>query len=89
MPVKKAAAPVKKAVAAKTAAKAPAKKRVSKGEKVECEVCGLVVSVEEIGGIAVAEETTLLCCGKPMKSRKAPVKAKAAALAKAKTKAGK
>ena len=72
-------APAKKAVAAKTATKAAVKKRVSKGEKVECDVCGLVVTVEDIGGIAVAEETTLLCCGKPMKSRKAPAKAKAKA----------
>jgi hypothetical protein len=27
------------------------------------------VIVEEIGGIPVAEETTLLCCGKPMKAK--------------------
>ena len=74
------AVPPKRAVAAK----ATAKKRVSKGEKVVCEVCGLAVTVEEVGGIAISEETTLLCCGKPMKSRKAPAKAKAAAPAKAK-----
>jgi len=59
-------------------AKAAPKKRVSKGDKVVCEVCGLSVVVEEIGGIAVSEESTLLCCGKPMKARKVPAKAKAA-----------
>ncbi len=59
------------------AAKTTAKKRVSKGDSVVCEVCGLSVVVEEVGGVAVSEETTLLCCGKPMKSRRAPAKAKA------------
>ena len=71
----KAKAPAKKTAAAKPAVK----KRVNKGEKVMCEVCGLAVTVEEIGGIAISEETTLLCCGKPMKTRKAPAKAKVAA----------
>ena len=60
------------------AAKAAPKKRVSKGESVVCEVCGLAVVVEEVGGIAVSEETTLLCCGKPMKVHKALAKARAA-----------
>ena len=64
----------KKATAAKTAPK----KRVNKGESVVCEVCGLSVVVEEVGGVAVSEETTLLCCGKPMRTRKAPARAKAA-----------
>ncbi len=72
-----------------TTAKAAPKKRVNKGESVVCEVCGLSVVVEEVGGVAVSEETTLLCCGKPMKTRKAPARAKAApakaAAAKAKT----
>ncbi len=68
------AATAKKATAAKTAPK----KRVSKGESVVCEVCGLSVVVEEVGGVAVSEETTLLCCGKLMKTRRAPVKAKVA-----------
>ena len=65
----------KKATAAKTAPK----KRVNKGESVVCEVCGLSVVVEEVGGVAVSEETTLLCCGKPMKTGKVPVRAKAKA----------
>lgn len=53
-------------------------KRVRKGESMLCEVCGLSVVVEEVGGIEVSEETTLLCCGKPMKTLKAPVRAKKA-----------
>jgi len=59
-------------------AKPNAKNRVSTGDSVVCEVCGLSVVVEEVGGIAVSKETTLFCCGKPMKARKAPPKAKAA-----------
>ncbi len=35
------------------------------------------VVVEEIGNVVVTEEDTLLCCGKPMKTRKVPAKAKA------------
>ncbi len=73
MPEKAAASGKKAGVA-----KAGAKKRVSKGESVVCEVCGLSVVVEEVGGIAVSEETTLLCCGKPMKAHKTRAKAKAA-----------
>ncbi len=61
-----------------TTTKAAPRKRVNKGESVVCEVCGLSVVVEEVGGVAVSEETTLLCCGKPMKTRKAPARAKAA-----------
>jgi|WetSurMetagenome_2_1015567.scaffolds.fasta_scaffold07008_4 hypothetical protein len=59
---------------AATPTKAATKKRVSKGESMACEVCGLSVVVEEVGGIAVAEESVLLCCGKPMKAK--AVKAK-------------
>jgi len=69
--------PEKAAAKKAAAAKAPARKRVSKGESVVCDVCGLAVVVEEIGGIAVAEETTLLCCGKPMTVRKPRARAKA------------
>ena len=62
----------KKTGAAKAAA--PAKKRVSKGESLVCEVCGLSVVVDEIGGVAVAEEDVLVCCGKQMKTKKAVAK---------------
>jgi len=85
MAVTKAA---KKAAPAK--AKAPAKKVVSKrglgkGQAVTCEVCGLAVTVDQIGDEVVEEDTVLLCCGKPMKkktsakaaAKKAPAKAPA------------
>jgi hypothetical protein len=68
----KASAPAKKTATAKAS-----KSRVAKGDAVVCEVCGLSVVVEEVGGIAVSEETTLVCCGKPMKARKSPQKAAA------------
>ena len=60
----------------KTAAatKKPAKKRVNTGDSLVCEVCGMSVIVEEIGGIPVAEETVLLCCGKPMKAKASKAK---------------
>ena len=56
------------------AAKNPAKKRVNTGDSLVCEVCGMSVIVEEIGGIPVAEETLLLCCGKPMKAKASKAK---------------
>ena len=74
---KKAAAPGKKTGAGKTAATATAttKKRVSKGGSLLCEVCGLSVVVEEVGGVTVSEESALLCCGKPMKEKARKAKA--------------
>ena len=50
------------------------KRNVKKGDSLECEVCGLSIVVEEIGGIPVSEETTLLCCGKPMKVKASKAK---------------
>ena len=57
-------------MAGKTAAtaKKPAQK-VKNGDSLVCGVCGMSVIVEEIGGVPVAEETVLLCCGKPMKAK--------------------
>ena len=49
--------------------KALTEKKVIKGDSLECEICGVSVVVEEVGGGAVAEETILLCCGKPMKKK--------------------
>jgi hypothetical protein len=72
---------VKKPVAAaKTALKAKpaAKKRVTKGQALECEVCGLAVVVEQVGDIAVVDETVLLCCDEPMKPKASTAKAKTA-----------
>jgi hypothetical protein len=81
----KAATPAKKPAAKKTAApaKATANKRVSKGQAMACEVCGLAVVVEEVGGLVISEESTLLCCGKPMKGKAKTAKAAAAKPAKA------
>lgn len=62
----------KKGVTAKK--KSASKKKVSKGESLACDVCGLSVVVEEVGGITVSEATTLLCCGKPMKKKASKVK---------------
>ena len=45
------------------------KRKLNKGQALACEVCGLSVVVEEIGGIAVEEDSVLLCCGKPMKEK--------------------
>jgi hypothetical protein len=65
-------------------AKAKSRSKVGKGDSVVCEVCGLSVVVEEVGGIVAREETVLYCCGEPMKARKAARKAapKAASSAK-------
>jgi hypothetical protein len=70
----KASVPAKKPGTAKP----NAKNRFSRGDSAVCAVCGLSVVVEEVAGIVVGQESALLCCGKPMKARKAPQKAKAA-----------
>ncbi len=75
----KAAKPVAKtaAAAAKPAAKtakapsktAKAKKaKAGRGEKLYCEVCGLVVSVDETCGCV--EVCDIVCCGQDMQPRK-------------------
>jgi hypothetical protein len=61
---KKAAAPEKKT----------SKRKVNKGDSLVCEVCGLSVMIEDVGGVVVAEESALLCCGKPMKQKTGKVK---------------
>ena len=80
MAVKKAAA-TKKATAtkkAKVTKKAPATKRTAakktaKGDSYNCEVCGLVVTVDEACGCA--EVCDIICCSKPMKVKKPKAKA--------------
>jgi hypothetical protein len=58
--------PPKKVTTKKTAPKKTTKnKKVNKNDKLVCEKCGLVVSVDTICGCAVACD--LLCCGKEMK----------------------
>jgi len=57
--------------AASAAKKAPAKggnKKVSRGDQYSCEVCGLIVSVDESCGCVDACD--IICCGEEMKARK-------------------
>ena len=72
----------KKAKAGRPAKKAPvktvAKKKVAKGDSYACGVCGLSVTVEQVGNIVYEEESPIICCGKPMKAKKAKTKAKTA-----------
>jgi hypothetical protein len=56
------------------AKKTPAKKKVAKGDSYVCEVCGLVVSVDE--ACSCVDFCDIICCGRPMKEKK--VKAKSA-----------
>jgi hypothetical protein len=65
--------------------KATTKKRVSEGDAMVCEVCGLSVVIEQVGDVAVREDNVLLCCSKPMKkrARKASATRKKASKAKA------
>jgi hypothetical protein len=72
MTEKKAAAPVKKMTAEKPAAK----KSPQKGDAYKCEVCGLVVSIDETCGCM--ETCDIICCGKTMQPKKAKAKVKAA-----------
>jgi hypothetical protein len=55
-----------------------------KGEKYQCDECGLIVVVEDPCG---CEEVALICCEAPMKPVKAAAKAKPKAKPKAKAKA--
>ena len=52
---------------------AAAKKKVAKGASHPCQVCGLVVSVDEV--CSCVDVCDIICCGKPMNERKIKVKA--------------
>ncbi|MDO8578152.1 MAG: hypothetical protein Q7R50_03120 [Dehalococcoidales bacterium] len=73
-------AATQKKVVKKSAAKAKpaARTKVTKGQALECQVCGLAVVVEEVGGVAIGEERVLLCCDEPMKPKASKAKAKTA-----------
>jgi hypothetical protein len=58
--------------------------RVKTGDVLSCEVCGLVVIVDEECGCAVAE---IICCEEPMMNKGPIVRKKAPAAAKPKKKA--
>jgi len=48
------------------------KKKVAKGDAYECGVCGMSIIVDEPCG---CEDTCdIMCCGEPMKEKKAKVK---------------
>ncbi len=69
----KAAPKAAKAAAKPAAAKATkpartAKKKVKSGDRYACEVCGLVVSVDEACGCVDACD--IICCGEEMTARK-------------------
>jgi len=59
---------------AATKEKKTAKRKINNGDSLVCDVCGMSVIVEEVGGVPVAEETVLLCCGKPMKTKASKTK---------------
>jgi hypothetical protein len=46
---------------------ATTKKKMSKGESYGCDVCGLVVTVDEPCGCA---DMAIMCCDQPMKERR-------------------
>ncbi len=60
---------------AKTTKKATTRKKYSKDQSLECEVCGMAVIVDQVGDEVVEEDSALLCCGKPMKARATAKKA--------------
>ena len=59
---------------------------IKKGEKYQCDECGLVVVVEDPCGCEVVE---LMCCEAPMKPVKVPIKTKPKAKPKTATKKAK
>ncbi len=70
--VKKATAKkttLKKTTAKKTVKPAGRKKKeVTPGDKYSCNVCGLIVSVDEESGFI--ETCDIICCGEQMKTKK-------------------
>ena len=74
MATKKAVAKPAKAAAKKTAVKKSVKpvgkkkKEVKKGDKYSCDVCGLVVSVDEACGCI--DTCDIICCGEQMSANK-------------------
>jgi hypothetical protein len=46
----------------------PKSKKVKLGDRYECTVCGLIVSIDEVCGCI--ETCDIVCCGKQMKRKK-------------------
>ncbi len=63
---------VKRVTTQKAATRTTPAKKATIGDKYVCEVCGFGVTIDEECGCAEFHE--ILCCGKPMKQRKIPVK---------------
>ncbi len=62
----------KKTTATKAAStKKASTRKYSRGQELACEVCGLAVTVDDVGGVLVEEDSVLLCCDQPMKARAA------------------
>ena len=55
-------------MAQKRAVKKVSKKAVKEGDRYECGVCGLAVTVDEVCGCA--DVCDIICCGEQMKPRK-------------------
>jgi hypothetical protein len=52
----------------KTTKKRTTKKAIKKGNRFECSVCGVVVSINEICGCV--DTCDIICCGKQMRKKK-------------------
>ncbi|MGA2158521.1 MAG: hypothetical protein WB588_07120 [Dehalococcoidia bacterium] len=70
----KKAAPKKVATKKKAVAVKKSAVKTSRGDSYMCGVCGLLVTVDETCGCA--DVCDIICCGKPMKVKKAKVAAK-------------
>lgn len=55
-------------MAQKKAIQKRSKKGIKKGEAYQCNVCGLVVTVDEVCGCV--DTCDIICCEKPMKPKK-------------------
>jgi len=70
----------KAGVTTKPAGKAPTKsaatKKITRGDSYVCGVCGLAVTVEEVGNIALVAESPIICCGEVMKKQKGKARVK-------------
>lgn len=67
-PVKTASKPAKAAAKKAPARSARAKaNKVSQGDRLYCEVCGLVVSIDDACGCAACD---IICCGTQMQAKK-------------------
>ncbi len=67
----KKTAVAKKAVTAKTTDNKPA---IKKGSKLDCNICGFAITVDNISGNV--EEALLICCETPMNIKKPTAKKK-------------